>query len=65
LSGGIPYSGTRLKIAAPSTAELQYLHQGKIHRNPFDRQPMERCGTHKMIKLRTEIPSDSAQGSKS
>jgi hypothetical protein len=33
--------------------------------NPFDRQPMERCGTHKMIKFRTEIPSDSAQGSKS
>jgi hypothetical protein len=60
LSGGVPYSGTRLKIAAHSTAELQYRHQGKIHR-----QPMERCGTHKMIKFRTEIPSDSAQGSKS
>jgi len=41
LSGGVPYSGTRLMTAAHSTGELRRRHQGKIARNPFD-QPRER-----------------------
>jgi hypothetical protein len=41
LSGGVPYSGTRLMTAAHSTGELRRRHQGKMSRNPFD-QPRER-----------------------
>lgn len=33
--GGVPYSGTRLKVAATSMAALRLKHQGKIRPAPF------------------------------
>ncbi|MBT2554094.1 glycosyltransferase family 2 protein [Arthrobacter sp. ISL-5] len=45
VSGGIPYSGTRLRTAAHSPTELRRRHEGKLHPNPsaspFDSQTRE------------------------